>query len=167
MSKPILLLRDILLLLLLCIQSVVYAQEKQARSILNVSSIQIESPVGTVPRLPYQVWVNYTDNTGEYRQVKWTNAALDTELEMANQELYPVGKEYRIQGFITGDHTTPEGFPLEAVIKVTDKPYKSPKKIIAEPLPLPEPFSEADVFIPSRVNTLLEEVLRSVNLDNA
>ena len=159
MSKPILLLRDILLLLLLCIQSVVYAQEKQARSILNVPSIQIESPVGTVPRLPYQVWVNYTDNTGEYRQVKWTNSALDTELEMANQELYPVGKEYRIQGFITGDHTTPEGFPLEAVIKVTDKPYKSPKKIIAEPLPLDKVNIEGDNRLTSNRDLAIRTIL--------
>ena len=159
MSKPILLLRDILLLLLLCIQSVVYAQEKQARSILNVPSIQIESPVGTVPRLPYQVWVNYTDNMGEYRQVKWTNAALDTELEMANQELYPVGKEYRIQGFITGDHTTPEGFPLEAVIKVTDKPYKSPKKIIAEPLPLDKVNIEGDNRLTSNRDLAIRTIL--------
>ena len=121
---------------LLCIQPIAYAQENQTRSILSTSPIQIESPVGTVPRLPYLVWVNYTDNTGEYRQVRWTNAALATEHEMADKELYPAGKEYRIKGFVIGDHTTDEGFPLEAAIKVTDKPYATPKRAIAEPLPL-------------------------------
>ena len=37
------------------------------RKIVKVETINVQSPVGTVPRLPFQVWVTYSDGTSEYR----------------------------------------------------------------------------------------------------
>ena len=107
------------------------------RKIVSVEDVQVESPVGTVPRLPYQLWVTYSDHTGEFRQVKWMNSALATEQEMADASLYPAGREYGVKGYILGDPTTPDGYPIEAKVKVGKDVYDVPsKKPVAEPLPL-------------------------------
>lgn len=107
------------------------------RLIKTVESVNVESPVGTVPRLPYQLWVTYTDGYKEWRQVKWENSLLSTEQQEANAELYPVGKEYTINGYIIGDNTTDNGYPLKANIKVVEDVYKTPtNRFKAEPLPL-------------------------------
>ena len=73
----------------MCLTIPTLADEGQGgRKIVSVEDVQVESPVGTVPRLPYQLWVTYSDHTGEFRQVKWMNSALATEQEMADaQEL--------------------------------------------------------------------------------
>lgn len=42
-------------------------------SIVSVEKVNVEVPVGNAPRLPYQLWVAYSDGCGEYRQVKWLN----------------------------------------------------------------------------------------------
>ena len=42
--------------------------EKGAKSIKSVEKVTVESPEGTVPRLPYQLWVTYNDGTGAYHQ---------------------------------------------------------------------------------------------------
>ena len=102
------------------------------RTIASVAAINVESPVGTVPRLPFQVWVTYSDGTSEFRQTKWSNAPLATEQEQAK---YPVGKEYQINGVITGDNTTANGFPIVANVKVVEGTYTTPSnKPVAEPL---------------------------------
>ena len=41
--------------------------EKGAKSIKSVEKVTVESPEGTVPRLPSQLWVTYNDGTGAYR----------------------------------------------------------------------------------------------------
>ena len=148
------------MLALLCIPSFVYAQENQARTILNVSPIRIESPVGTVPRLPYQIWVNYTDNTGEYRQVRWENATLATEQTLADNNQYPAGKEYLIDGAIIGDNTTPYGYPIQAAIIVTDSQYEVPsKKPVAEPLPLDQVTVEGNNRLTSNRDLAIRTIL--------
>ena len=38
-------------------------QAKNNRTIKQVASISVETPAGTVPRLPWQVWVTYSDGT--------------------------------------------------------------------------------------------------------
>ena len=76
--------------------------EKGAKSIKSVEKVTVESPEGTVPRLPYQLWVTYNDGTGAYRQVRWSNAALAVEKEQSDPSLYPAGKKYTIEGHITG-----------------------------------------------------------------
>ena len=42
------------------------------RTIKTVERVEVEPPVGTAPRLPFQVWVTYSDGSGEWRQVRWT-----------------------------------------------------------------------------------------------
>ena len=61
----------------------------EVRSITSVQPIVIYCPVGTVPQLPYQVWVTYSDGQGEYRQTKWSNSALSTEQSEADDKVYP------------------------------------------------------------------------------
>ena len=111
------------------------------RSIVNVEEQKVEVPVGNVPRLPYQLWVTYTNGKGEYRQVKWMNASEATEQVEANAAINPVGTVYKVRGFIIGDNTTPNGYPVWAEVKVVnDKStttWKVPSNIpVAEPLPL-------------------------------
>lgn len=113
---------------------IVTQTSKHQRKIVSVETINVQSPVGTVPRLPFQVWVTYTDGTSEYRQTKWGNAVLATEQEQAK---YPIGKEYQINGVVTGDNCTANGYPIVANIKVVEGTYATPSnKPIAEPLPL-------------------------------
>lgn len=112
------------------------AKAKQ-RTIMKVEPILVETPVGTAPRLPWQVWVTYSDGTHEWRQTKWTNALLSTEQQEANPDLNPVGKTYTINGFIIGDNTTENGYPITAQVTVTSKEWSVPQqKPIAQPLPL-------------------------------
>jgi len=107
------------------------------RSIVKVETINVESPVGTVPRLPYQVLVTYSDGKKEWRQTRWNNSLRSIEEQQANSELYPVGKEYTINGFIIGDNTTDNGYPIVAKVRVVEGKYNTPaNKFKAEPLPL-------------------------------
>ncbi len=106
------------------------------RTIRSVEAVSVQSPVGTVPRLPYLVWVTYSDGTAEYRQVRWGNSALATEREQADAERYPVGREYGIGGFVVGDDTTPEGYPVEARVTVVAGTDDAPRWPVAGPLPL-------------------------------
>ena len=92
----------------------------QYRSIVTVETVTVESPVGNTPRLPYQVWVKYADGKGEYRQVRWLNASNATEMAEANPAINPVGTEYKVRGFIIGDNTTTNGYPVTAQVKVVE-----------------------------------------------
>ena len=127
------------------------------RKIASVAAVNVESPVGTVPRLPYQIWVTYTDGTSEFRQVKWSNAALATEKEQAQ---YAAGKEYKIGGYIIGDNTTANGFPIEANIKVVAGEYKVPSnKPVAETLPLGDVSVDGDNRLTSNRNLDIKTIL--------
>lgn len=113
------------------------ALKAKQRTIVTVAPINVESPVGTVPRLPYQVLVTYSDGKQEWRQTRWNNSLRSTEEQQANPELYPAGKEYTINGFVIGDNTTDNGYPISAKIKVVAGKYDTPaNKLKAEPLPL-------------------------------
>ena len=115
----------------------VFASEAKGRSIVKVEPVSVETPVGTVPRLPYQVWVNYSDGTHEWRQTRWENALAAIEQQQAAPELYPVGKEYSIQGYVIGDNTTDKGYPITAKVKVVAEAWNVPaNRLKAEPLPL-------------------------------
>lgn len=107
-----------------------------SRSIVSVKNISVEVPVGNAPRLPYQLWVEYSDGKGEYRQVKWTNTSLDVEQEQADASRHPAGSTYEVRGFIVGDNTTSNGYPVKArvnVVKQAETPALHP---VAQPLPL-------------------------------
>ena len=115
------------------------------RSIKKVETVRVEVPEGNVPRLPYQLWVDYSDGKGEYRQVKWLNSSQATEAAEANPDLNPVGTIYKVRGMILGDNTTPNGYPVSAEVKVTDGMYAVPSHIpVAKPLPLNEVSIDGD-----------------------
>ena len=128
-----------LLLLLSCVifhLSISVAQ-KSYRSIKSVETVSVVVPVGNAPRLPYQLWVNYSDGKGEYRQVKWLNSSEATETAEANPSINPVGNIYKVRGLILGDNSTPNGYPVSAEVKVIDGAYDIPSNIpVAETLPL-------------------------------
>ena len=113
------------------------ASANDYRTITNVERVSVEAPVGNAPRLPYQLWVEYADHKGEYRQVKWLNASEATENAEANPAINPVGTIYKVRGFIIGDNTTPNGYPVSAEVKVVSTAWKVPSNIpVAETLPL-------------------------------
>ncbi|MBR2064325.1 MAG: glycoside hydrolase family 127 protein [Bacteroidales bacterium] len=131
-----------------------------AKSIRSVEKVVVESPEGTVPRLPYQLWVTYNDGTGAYRQVRWSNAALAVEKEQSDPALYPAGKKYTIEGHITGDNKTPKGYPVTAKITVTDDEYEVPGNVFkAQPLPLDKVVINGDNRLTSNRDMLIEQVL--------
>ena len=113
------------------------AGRSQMRTIKNVEPISVETPQGTVARLPWQVRVTYTDGRSELRQTVWTNHAADVERTQADASRYPAGSTYSIEGFITGDNTTPAGYPISATVKVTGQGWNAPApQPIASPLSL-------------------------------
>ena len=106
----------------------------EAVEIQAVEAVDMECPVGTAPRLPYQLWVTYTNGHKAYRQVTWSNAARATEEAEA---ALPPGTDYTVQGFILGDQTTVQGYPVTATVHVIQASYASPTSApAAEPLPL-------------------------------
>lgn len=135
-------------------------QVEAPRTIVSVEQVNVTSEVGTVPVLPYQLWVTYSDGTQAYRQVRWTNAALVTEQEQANPELYPVGKEYQIKGFITGDNTTANGYPVVADVKVVAEKAPVPSNVtVAEPLPLDQVTIIGENRLTSNRDLAIEQIL--------
>ncbi len=111
--------------------------QTEERTIVHIEQVEVHSPVGTAPRLPYQLLVTYSDSTQAYRQVRWSNAALTTEQEQSDAVHYPTGTTYTIEGHITGDATTSNGYPVTAHISVIAAPYATPSyRPVAEPIPL-------------------------------
>ncbi|MDL2208274.1 glycoside hydrolase family 127 protein [Parabacteroides sp. OttesenSCG-928-O15] len=130
------------------------------RSITQVEPIRVESPVGTTPRLPYQVWVTYSDGKSEYRQTKWSNASRTVEEDQANPATHPVGREYTIEGFIIGDNTTVNGFPITAHVKVVSQAYTIPSnRPIAEAAPLNKVTILGDNRLTSNRELAIREII--------
>ena len=101
-------------------------------TIRSVARVQVETPAGTAPVLPWQVRVTYADRTREWRQVKWSGTDREAEAELASR---PAGSVYRVQGFLLGDNATEEGYPVEAEVTVVADPRPGPVPV-ARPLPL-------------------------------
>lgn len=145
-------------------QTETYAAEKDKtpagfKTITQVEDIQIKCPVGTAPRLPFLVWVTYSDGTAEYRQTRWTNSGLTSEQAEANESINPVGHEYNIKGFIIGDNTTPNGYPITAKIQVVAGSYKTPGPIpVAEPFPLNKVTINGENRLTSNRELALKEI---------
>lgn len=110
---------------------------KNVREIRRVETISVDAPVGTAPRLPWQVWVTYKDGSGEWRQTRWTNSLRSIEEEQAKAS---VGSSYAVDGFILGDNTTDEGYPIKAQVRVVAGQYLAPN-----PVPKVHPLPLADV----------------------
>lgn len=104
------------------------------RTIVKVQEINVTVKEGNAPSLPFQVMVTYSDGTSEFRSVRWTNSGRVTE-EMEASSANPSGSEYIVKGFITGDNTTANGYPVSAKVSVSDAASAAPV-LRAEPLPL-------------------------------
>lgn len=128
------------------------------RTISKVEAISVDCPVGTAPRLPNLVWVTYSDGYSEYRQVRWTNAPLADEQAEADAQKHPAGSQYEIGGFVIGDETTDNGYPVKAQIKVVAEGYQTPEKEVAHT------FSLADVSIDgdNRLTHNRDEAIREI-----
>lgn len=128
------------------------------RTISKVNAISVDCPVGTVPRLSNLVWVTYSDGYSEYRQVRWANAPLAEEQAEADAQKHPAGSQYEIGGFVIGDETTDNGYPVKAQIKVVAEGYQTPEKEVAHT------FSLADVSIDgdNRLTHNRDEALREI-----
>ena len=128
------------------------------RTISKVDAISVDCPVGTAPRLPNLVWVTYSDGYSEYRQVRWSNAPLADEQAEADAHKHPAGSQYEIGGFVIGDETTDNGYPVKAQIKVVAEGYQTPEKEVAHT------FSLADVSIDgdNRLTHNRDEAIREI-----
>lgn len=128
------------------------------RTISKVEAILVDCPEGTAPRLPNLVWVTYSDGYSEYRQVRWANAPLADEQAEADAQKHPAGSQYEIGGFVIGDETTDNGYPVKAQIKVVAGGYQTPEKEVAHT------FSLADVSIDgdNRLTHNRDEALREI-----
>lgn len=128
------------------------------RTISKVEAISVDCPMGTAPRLPNLVWVTYSDGYSEYRQVRWANAPLADEQAEADAQKHPAGSQYEIGGFVIGDETTDNGYPVKAQIKVVAEGYQTPEKEVAHT------FSLADVSIDgdNRLTHNRDEALREI-----
>ena len=128
------------------------------RTISKLSVVTVDCPVGTAPRLPNLVWVTYSDGYSEYRQVRWANAPLADEQAEADAQKHPAGSQYEIGGFVIGDETTDNGYPVKAQIKVVAEGYQTPEKEVAHT------FSLADVSIDgdNRLTHNRDEAIREI-----
>lgn len=133
----------------------------KTKHIKSVEQVNVSAPRFTVPRLPYQLWVTYSDGSHEWRQVAWSNSRLATEKEQANPAMNPSGKTYTINGYIIGDNTTDKGFPVTANIIVNDSLWTANgPKIVANTLPLTDVQIKGDNRLTNNreldIKTLLE-----------
>ena len=128
------------------------------RTISKVAAVTVDCPEGTAPRLPNLVWVTYSDGYSEYRQVRWANAPLADEQAEADAQKHPAGSLYEIGGFVIGDETTDNGYPVKAQIKVVAGGYQTPEKEVAHT------FSLADVSIDgdNRLTHNRDEAIREI-----
>lgn len=128
------------------------------RTISKVEALSVDCPEGTAPRLPNLVWVTYSDGYSEYRQVRWANAPLADEQAEADAHKHPAGSQYEIGGFVIGDETTDNGYPVKAQIKVVAEGYQAPEKEVAHT------FSLADVSIDgdNRLTHNRDEAIREI-----
>ena len=132
----------------------------ESRIITQVESVVVESPVGTVPKLPFQLWVTYSDGSSEYRQTRWMNSARATEEDQANPKTHPVGHEYTVNGYIIGDNSTPNGYPMEATIKVVEGEQKVPSFVPqAETVPLDRVTIIGDNRLTSNRDLAIHEIM--------
>lgn len=140
------------------ISNLIVPDYSKPRTIVEVCPVMVECPMGTAPRLPYRVWVTYSDGLSEYRQVRWSNAPLAEEQAQANAEKHPAGSQYAVTGYIIGDETTENGYPVKANVKVVEGAYVVPAKEVAHN------FSLADVSVDgdNRLTHNRDEAIREI-----
>lgn len=128
------------------------------RAIAEVATVSVDCPQGTAPRLPYCVWVTYTDGVSEFRQVRWSNSPLADEQVEADAKQHPAGSQYEVAGYIIGDETTENGYPIKAQVKVVSGSYATPKSEVAHTLPLSDVTIDGD----NRLTSNRDEALREI-----
>lgn len=128
------------------------------RTISKVEAISVDCPVGTAPRLPNLVWVTYSDGYSEYRQIRWANAPLADEQAETDAQKHPAGSQYEIGGFVIGDETTDNGYPVKAQIKVVAEGYQTPEKEVAHTFLLADVSIDGD----NRLTHNRDEALREI-----
>ena len=128
------------------------------RTISKVTAVAVDCPEGTAPRLPNLVWVTYSDGYSEYRQVRWANSPLADEQAEADAQKHPAGSQYEVGGFVIGDESTDNGYPVKAQIQVVAGGYQTPEKEVAHT------FSLADVSIDgdNRLTHNRDEAIREI-----
>lgn len=128
------------------------------RTISKVTAVAVDCPEGTAPRLPNLVWVTYSDGYSEYRQVRWANSPLADEQAEADAQKHPAGSQYEVGGFVIGDESTDNGYPVKAQIKMVAGGYQTPEKEVAHT------FSLADVSIDgdNRLTHNRDEAIREI-----
>ncbi|MCR4603152.1 MAG: glycoside hydrolase family 127 protein [Prevotella sp.] len=130
------------------------------RHITAVENVSVQVPVGNAPRLPFQVWVSYSDGQGEYRQVRWQNSSLVREQAEADPSMNPVGTQYKVKGFIIGDNTTASGYPLTAQVTVVEQSWTVPQPMpVAETLPLDKVSIDGDNRLTWNRNLDIDQLL--------
>ncbi|MCR5820183.1 MAG: glycoside hydrolase family 127 protein [Bacteroidaceae bacterium] len=106
-------------------------------AITAIEAVNVQCPEGTAPRLPYRLWVKYSDGSAEYRQVRWSNSSLNEEKRLADAGQTPAGSSYEVRGFIIGDNSSTAGYPVMAHVTVKASADQVPSNVpAAEPLPL-------------------------------
>lgn len=118
------------------------AQSHAGRSIQRVADISVQCPEGTAPRLPWRVWVTYSDGTSQWRQTRWDNSSVQREQAQADAREHAAGSTYRVSGHILGDDATTAGFPIEARVTVVGTGYATPA-----PTPVASTFPLEDVSL--------------------
>lgn len=120
------------------------------RDIMGVEEVRVETPVGTLPRLPYRLRVTYSDGSSELRQVRWADEDPARE----------AGSEYRVNGYLSGDNSSPEGYPVSAFVRVVSNEWAVPSfKPVAEPIPLKDVSLVGDNLLTSHRDLDVREML--------
>lgn len=132
--------------------------DAKSRMIKAVNPVKVECPQGTAPRLPFQVWVIYSDGYAEFRQVRWNNSAWTDEQDEADMKKHPVGTEYSVSGYIIGDETTGNGYPVQAKVKVVDDSYVAPLQEKAHTFSLSDVTLDGD----NRLTHNRDEAIREI-----
>ena len=130
------------------------------RKITKVESVELTTPEGTAPRLPYLLFVNYSDGASGWRQVRWDNSRRAVEEDEADPSTHPAGTVYTVSGNIIGDNTTENGYPVSAKVEVVKDAWAVPGPgPLAEPLPLSDVRLTGDNRLTSNRDLDIKEIL--------
>ncbi len=123
--------KQIYLLLAMFIALSASASERKIRT---VGLSEVVCAEGHAPMLPWHVLVTYSDKTEEWRQVRWSVSQSPAEEALAGKRS---GEVYDVQGWLIGDQSTDNGYPVTATVRVVDasEATQAPH-LVAEPLPL-------------------------------
>lgn len=128
------------------------------RTIRKVTPVTVSCPVGTAPILPHRVWVIYNNGTAAFRQVRWTDTSRSAELQIADASHHPAGSSYELRGYVVGDETTDNGYPIKATIHVSAYTIATPVRPRAQLFPL----GDVELHGDNRLTHNRDEALRQI-----